>query len=302
MENKEERYHAMYREGRISSLALDGLDGSGKGSCTDLLAKEIAKLGKNVVVIDYPQYDTGWGKFIKHLLRSSDENLSIHQMMTTYAANRLESVKPMWDHVTQMATGNDRPIQILFDRYVTSNILTLAYYHANQQQKGQDVGAIDPARLIDTFYAFFWQLDGLFVESLQLETAQIVIPQVQADIALRSLSLDETRTEGSDKYEVPDVQDLAHRLYAQAARIDSNMHIINQDRTLDIRESQRKLVAEIMESVLLIQQRDISQAGQVRHLSIAQPVGLEEKDIKHLKGQVRGFQDLLNKFDRFTKS
>ncbi|KXK07205.1 MAG: Thymidylate kinase [Microgenomates bacterium OLB22] len=144
-----ETYKRLAGEGHLFTAALDGLDGSGKGSCTDTLAQKIAEQGYNVLKIDYPQYETAWGRFLTHLLRESDEGLDIEQRMAVYAANRLETVIPIWRYVERLAKKNELPIHLLFDRYVTSNILTLAYYHASEQD------SVVPQDLIKKYYDLF---------------------------------------------------------------------------------------------------------------------------------------------------
>lgn len=76
-------------------IVIDGTDGSGKATQTDLLIKRLKKDGKKVKVVDFPEYYSNFfGKFIGHCLSEQYYNfVKIHPKIASvlFAADRFES-------------------------------------------------------------------------------------------------------------------------------------------------------------------------------------------------------------------
>ncbi len=76
-------------------IVIDGTDGSGKATQTELLIKHLRKDGKRVKVVDFPDYYSNFfGKFIGHCLSEQYYNfVKIHPKIASvlYAADRFES-------------------------------------------------------------------------------------------------------------------------------------------------------------------------------------------------------------------
>jgi len=76
-------------------IVIDGTDGSGKATQTNLLVKHLKKDGKKVMVIDFPDYASNFfGKFIGHCLSEQYYNfVKVHPKIASvlYAADRFES-------------------------------------------------------------------------------------------------------------------------------------------------------------------------------------------------------------------
>lgn len=76
-------------------IVIDGTDGSGKATQTELLVRQLKKDGKKVKVVDFPEYYTNFfGKFIGHCLSEQYYNfVKIHPKIASvlYAADRFES-------------------------------------------------------------------------------------------------------------------------------------------------------------------------------------------------------------------
>ena len=76
-------------------IVIDGTDGSGKATQTNLLIKHLKKDGHKVKVVDFPDYYSNFfGKFIGHCLSEQYYNfVKIHPKIASvlYAADRFES-------------------------------------------------------------------------------------------------------------------------------------------------------------------------------------------------------------------
>jgi dTMP kinase len=83
----------MAKRGKL--IVIDGTDGSGKATQTNLLVKHLKRDGKKVKVVDFPDYyDNFFGKFIGHCLSEQYYNfIKVHPKIASvlYAADRFES-------------------------------------------------------------------------------------------------------------------------------------------------------------------------------------------------------------------
>src|SRR3990167_6955021 len=76
-------------------IVIDGTDGSGKATQTNLLIRHLKKDGRKVKVVDFPEYYSNFfGKFIGHCLSEQYYNfVKTHPKIASvlYAADRFES-------------------------------------------------------------------------------------------------------------------------------------------------------------------------------------------------------------------
>lgn len=76
-------------------IVIDGTDGSGKATQTNLLIKHLKKDGQKVKVVDFPEYYSNFfGKFVGHCLSEQYYNfVKTHPKIASvlYAADRFES-------------------------------------------------------------------------------------------------------------------------------------------------------------------------------------------------------------------
>ena len=76
-------------------IVIDGTDGSGKATQTNLLIKHLRQDGKRVEIVDFPEYNLNFfGKFIGHCLSEQYYNfVKIHPKIASvlFAADRFES-------------------------------------------------------------------------------------------------------------------------------------------------------------------------------------------------------------------
>jgi len=83
----------MAKQGKL--IVIDGTDGSGKATQTELLVKALKNEGRKVKIIDFPDYYSNFfGKFIGHCLSEQYYNfVKVHPKIVSvlYAADRFES-------------------------------------------------------------------------------------------------------------------------------------------------------------------------------------------------------------------
>lgn len=99
-------------------IAIEGIDGSGKRTQVDLLAKALAARGHSVYSTGFPQYDSWFGGMVGRFLNGelgSLETVDTHFSALLYAGDRFEA-KPKLE-----AALNAGQI-VLADRYVASNL------------------------------------------------------------------------------------------------------------------------------------------------------------------------------------
>jgi dTMP kinase len=99
-------------------IVIDGSDGVGKATQTQLLVERLKKAGKQVVKFDFPAYEKNFfGKFIGECLRG-DHGDFVHVDpyigSVLYAADRFESKKMIEDALNAGKT-------VVLDRYVSAN-------------------------------------------------------------------------------------------------------------------------------------------------------------------------------------
>lgn len=108
----------MSKNKRGKFIVLDGTDGSGKATQTNLLVKKLKKEGKKVKTIDFPQYKNNFfGKMIGEcLVGDYGDFIAIdpHIASALYAADR-------WESGTTIKRWIDKGYIVIADRYVSSN-------------------------------------------------------------------------------------------------------------------------------------------------------------------------------------
>src|SRR3989344_8450547 len=106
----------MAKKGKL--IVIDGTDGSGKATQTDLLVKHLKRDGKKVKVVDFPDYYSNFfGKFIGHCLSERYYDfVKVHPKIASvlYAADRFESSEKM---TRWLKEGNI----VIANRYASAN-------------------------------------------------------------------------------------------------------------------------------------------------------------------------------------
>lgn len=104
------------KKGRL--IVIDGTDGSGKTTQTNLLIKRLKKEGYKVKFIHFPRYkENFFGKFIGHCLSEQYYNwVNIHPKIASvmYAADR-------WESKDEINKYLSKGYIVVMDRYISAN-------------------------------------------------------------------------------------------------------------------------------------------------------------------------------------
>lgn len=105
----------------MSLIVLEGLDGSGKGTQTALLAEALVKQGLPLRQVTFPDYDSPSSALVRMYLNgefgSNPGDVNAYAASAFYAVDRFASFRRDW------RADYDRGSVILCDRYATSNLV-----------------------------------------------------------------------------------------------------------------------------------------------------------------------------------
>lgn len=151
-------------------IAIEGIDGSGKGTQAKLLAESLRAIGKKVSLVSFPRYSgTFFGGIVGQFLNGSYGSLTeVHPMLSAvlYAADRFESKLFLWGEME----NND---VVVCDRYVASNL-------AHQGAKIDDHSL--RGKLLDEITKMEYEVFGLPKASLT------ILLDIPADVAQKNIA------------------------------------------------------------------------------------------------------------------
>jgi dTMP kinase len=99
-------------------IVLEGIDGSGKRTQLDMLARAFSSRGITFTQVSFPRYDGFFGKLVARFLNGEFgplESVDPHFSALLYAEDRRESLAKL---ESDLAAGN----ALLADRYIASNL------------------------------------------------------------------------------------------------------------------------------------------------------------------------------------
>lgn len=130
-------------------IVIEGLDGSGKATNAKLLAEYLKKRGKDVVKINFPDYESDSSALVKMYLAgqfgSRPGDVNAYAASAFYAVDRYASYKTSWKD------AYERGAWIIADRYTTSNAV-----HQASKLDGDERD-----KYLDWLYEFEFSLLGL---------------------------------------------------------------------------------------------------------------------------------------------
>ncbi len=125
-------------------IVLEGLDGSGKGTQSRLLAERLNKEGKKVRLIDFPSYGSAGASLVELYLGGGlggkPEDTGAYAASMFFAADRYVSYRQDWGKDWQ-----DPDTIVIANRYTTAN----AYHQLSKMDKDQ----------WDGFLAWLWDFE-----------------------------------------------------------------------------------------------------------------------------------------------
>lgn len=101
-------------------IVIDGLDGSGKGTQSKILAEQLEKEGKKTVLLDFPMYQNKSSEFVRMYLGgefgSRPEETNAYAASSFFAMDRYVSFRTDWG--TAIA---DKDTVVIANRYTSAN-------------------------------------------------------------------------------------------------------------------------------------------------------------------------------------
>ncbi len=152
----------------IVLIAIEGIDGSGKGTQAKLLHQRMLDAGLTSELISFPRYSqTHFGRAIGRFLNGEFgalDQVDPHLAATLYAADRFESI----DMLSSLLESKD---VVVADRYVPSNVA-----HQGAKKTGEERAALQKWILTIEHEIFRLPRAQLVVHlDLPAETAQMLI-------------------------------------------------------------------------------------------------------------------------------
>ena len=102
-------------------ISIDGLDGSGKGTQSELLAERLRAEGKRVQVVSFPMYGNescfAVEKYLGGGLGGKPSDTNAYAASTFFAVDRYISYRTTWGKVV------DECDYVIFNRYVSANAM-----------------------------------------------------------------------------------------------------------------------------------------------------------------------------------
>lgn len=114
------------KKGKI--IVIDGTDGSGKATQAKLLYQKLKKSKIPTEVLDFPQYQTFFGKLVSKYLKNQFGKISPYLASVLYAVNRLE----FRDKINLWLKQGKI---IILNRYVSSNQIHQAAHIDNRKER-----------------------------------------------------------------------------------------------------------------------------------------------------------------------
>ena len=217
-------------------IVIEGTDGSGKHTQTEALYNRLKRDGANVIMQSFPNYDSPSASAVKMYLGGEfgdDKQVDAYQASIMYATDRLctflKSLKDFYDN------GGI----IVFDRYVTANILHQA-------------GKIKDRKEVDEFLDW---LDALEFGKLKLPRPNTVI---YLDVPL---DVSHALAVARGEYKTGTIRDIHEEDIEHMQRAYNNGKYVTQKYGWNVincaKENQMRTIEDIHEEIYNIVKKDL---------------------------------------------
>lgn len=106
-------------------IAIEGIDGSGKGTQARLLAERLNAMGQKTLVLSFPDYEKPFGKLVGAYLNGeygSIDTAPVVPVSMLYAMNRKEVMTNLWEMKKGFNPLGSDDVVVILDRYTGSNL------------------------------------------------------------------------------------------------------------------------------------------------------------------------------------
>ncbi len=218
-------------------IVIEGVDASGKATQTKLLYEYLLSKSDKTLKVEFPDYDSPSSALVKMYLSGefgeNANDVSPYIASTFFAADRFASYKTKWEK--QYKDG----YTIVFDRYVTANMLHQASKFSDEAQK---------RKFIDWLCDFEYGLYGLPEPTVKLFLD--VPPEISAELMRERLN----KFSGEEAKDIHERdKDYLYKTYENAKFIAANygFKVINcvKDGKLRTIEDIQKEIREIVDGI-----------------------------------------------------
>lgn len=227
-------------------IVIDGLDGCGKATQTELLRKHLEKLGKKVVKIDFPKYESDSSAAVRMYLGGklgTDASiLNPYMCGSFYAVDRFIQYVTDWKKYFE----EDDNTVIIADRYLSANII----------HQGAKLETIEERYRYSCWcYSYECGLCGLPKEDITIVLT--IKPEISQKLMTERYNGDETKKDIHES-NIEYLQSCYDRLSRTIHDINDNkvanwVHIDCADETginVDTRENIHNKIVEIIKNII----------------------------------------------------
>jgi dTMP kinase len=214
-------------------IAIEGIDGSGKGTQLELLQKALRVRGVSVHATNFPHYQSWFGSMVGQFLNGKFgalENVDPHFAALLYAGDRFEAKSELTDALAQGRL-------VLADRYIASNLA---------HQTGR-VPAAERAAFIEWLEHLEYNIYGLPRED-RVIYLRVPPAQAQALVSQKTARSYTTAKQDIQESSLRHLQDAAE-MYDQLAKRSHWATVECVDRTTSLMRTPEEIGAELLELV-----------------------------------------------------
>lgn len=213
-------------------IAIEGVDGSGKQTQSDLLTRNLNKLGQDVMKIGFPDYESKSSVLVKMYLMgefsTNPKDITAYQASTFFAADRYAS----W-MTGQWKSHYQKGGIVLADRYTTANMV---------HQAGKIRDRAERDRFLEWLYDFEFHLYGIPVPDL------VFFLDVPPVFQQQNVQARKNKITGGDQQDIHEASaEHLEEAYESANYVARKYHWIKID---CIRDHRMRTVEDIGEEIL----------------------------------------------------